>query len=384
MTRQLLLPASIALSIISTPACQLQGGDAADEPDEQARLEALLFDAPVAFRPDASAARVAETAEPTSQLAPRDVVGEWSFDDCNSADTHLRDVFGRATSFRSVGVRCSDGVIGSPGIAIAAPEDIAYLPDQPFYTFEAGVTLSGWFKPAVITGTRTLFRKRDKGTSSFALLLNAGKYELVIGFGPGRAISLTSPSRAKTGVFQHVAATYDGSTARLYVDGAEVNHFDVPGTIPVGPGPLLMGNDGSERRFDGSIDNVVFATHALTSAQIAQLLCVTREPLLVVSPEVIPPTPVGTAVSLDVALTNRSGAVCPALTFNLQVFALSTGLQLDPASASSEVASGATGHFTVTAVPRQPGDTQFFLFASEPTGAFSFLRQLFFEATEPE
>jgi hypothetical protein len=43
------------------------------------------------------------------------------------------------------------------------------------------------------------------------------------------------------GVFQHVAATYDGGTTQLYVGGIEVNRLAVSGTIPLGPGPLLIG-----------------------------------------------------------------------------------------------------------------------------------------------
>ena len=169
-------------------------------------------------------------------------------------------------------MRCSDGVQGQ-GVAIAATEDIVYVPDQPTFTFESGVTVAGWFKPTTINGTRTLIRKRDKDTSSFALVLNGGKFQFVASFGNGRAASVTAPSKASAGVFQHVAATYDGSTLRLYVDGIEVSSFDVAGAIPLGAGPLLIGNDGSERRFNGTVDTHAFATHALTADEVLQLTC---------------------------------------------------------------------------------------------------------------
>ncbi|HMG20643.1 MAG TPA: LamG-like jellyroll fold domain-containing protein, partial [Kofleriaceae bacterium] len=55
------------------------------------------------------------------------------------------------------------------------------------------------------------------------------------------AVSVMSPKKAKLGVFQHVTATYDGATARLYVDGLEVNSFQAAGAIPPGPGPLSAG-----------------------------------------------------------------------------------------------------------------------------------------------
>src|SRR6185436_5875664 len=168
---------------------------------------------------------VKEGGKHSSVVLPSvDPRGSWDFDDCSEFRTTLFDSsFNDNDAFRSVGAACAPGVENTQAVAIAAPEDIIYVPDQPDFTFESGVTVAGWFKPTAITGTKTLFRKRDKDTSSFALVLNGGKFQFVVSLGIGRAISVTSPNRATVGVFQHVAATYDGDTARLYIDGLEVN-----------------------------------------------------------------------------------------------------------------------------------------------------------------
>ena len=122
---------------------------------------------------------------------------------------------------------------------------------------------------------------------------------------------------ARVGVFQHVAATYDGMVARLYVDGAEVNNFAIPGTIPPGPGPVLMGNDGSERRFSGAIDSTLFATHALTAAEVAALTCFPVSPSISVSPTNAS-TPAGVATTFDLLLTNNNTASCAPITFSIE------------------------------------------------------------------
>jgi Concanavalin A-like lectin/glucanases superfamily len=319
------------------------------------------------------------------------VTGAWNFDDCIPERTNLADAFSLNTAFRSVGVACTTGVQNSTAVAIAAKEDIVYVPDQPDFTFENGVTVAGWFKPTAIGGTKTLFRKRDKDTSSFALLLNGGKFQLVLNLGPGRAISVTSPSKAKIGVFQHVAGTYDGTTARLYLDGLEVNSFAVPGTIPVGAGPLLMGNDGSERRFAGAIDSTLFATHALTADEVLGLTCVPQAPSIAFSPSTPLPTPAGVPTTLDMSITNNNAAACGALTVQVTSFPFSGGLTLDPPAFfptnSAPVSPGATGHFTVTATPDEgldPGtNLTFQILVTEPTSNF-FESDIFsFDVAEP-
>ena len=95
----------------------------------------------------------------------------------------------------------------------------------------------------------------------------------------------------------HVAATYDGISLKLYLDGVEAASKRIMGRLSDGVGPLLMGNDASKRRIDGIIDNVVFDTVPATSAEIAKLTCLPRPSVFSVSPlnpEAVPPgTPVG-------------------------------------------------------------------------------------------
>jgi hypothetical protein len=179
-------------------------GCSSDDADEAAQLQALLHDEPLRqVPPDASmptgsgSATAARTSTALLADASGPPIGAWDFDDCSAFQTQLRDsTFSNNTAFRSVNAACVDGVQGR-GVAIANTEDIVYVPDQPAFRFEQGVTLAGWFKPASTSGTRTLIRKRDRDTSSFALVLTGGKFQFVASFGNGRAASVTAPARAR-------------------------------------------------------------------------------------------------------------------------------------------------------------------------------------------
>ena len=72
----------------------------------------------------------------------------------------------------------------------------------------------------------------------------------------------------------HVAATFDGATVQLYVDGVPNGSVAWSlGAVYYGPEDVLIGADnfgfGYLRRFDGYIDDVRVWDHALTPAQIA-------------------------------------------------------------------------------------------------------------------
>jgi len=317
--------------------------------------------------------------------------GTWFFDDCNAARTNLGDSSPSGnTAFRSVGVTCAPGIAGQ-AVSLGVKEDIVYVPDQPDFTFESGLTVAGWVNPTSITGTRTLIRKRDRGTSSFALVLNStGKFQFVVNLG-AKAISVTSPQKATPGVFQHVAGTYDGNTLRLYVNGFEVKGLGATGTVPPGPGPLLIGNDGSERRFDGLIDNVHFEGRALSNAEVLALTCIRQFPTFEVTPQVSDPTPPGVPASFDVAVTNRNGGNCAPLTFQFrQDNFFVPGITIDPPSfqpiTSPPVANGATTHFTMTATADASVEPQTFflgfqLFATD--GSFFTFGSVLFVVDEP-
>src|SRR5690606_16948758 len=79
------------------------------------------------------------------------------------------------------------------------------------------------------------------------------------------------PSDGNTWV--HLAATYDGETMRVYVDGEEDNSRAFERTAIASNGsPLAIGRDlGGAGSFTGALDDVRIYNAALAAADIAQL-----------------------------------------------------------------------------------------------------------------
>jgi Concanavalin A-like lectin/glucanases superfamily len=277
------------------------------------------------------------------QPFPQAAQGLWQFDDCNPFRTDLSDSsFNGHTAFRSVSAACAPGV-QNQGLAIDEADDLVYVPDQPSFTFDNGVTVAAWVDPTQLGGIRTIFRKREGGTSTFVLLSNGRDYQFVIHLDNGRAAAVSA--RATLNTFTHVAATYDGRELRLYLNGALAAHTRAVGRLSAGAGPLLMGNDAFGRRMAGTLDNVFFDINASTPEQIARLTCVPHPSTLVAVPAASDPVPPGTEVTFDVQLTNNS---CDPVSFQFNASAQTTDLTVSPSSDFPFIAPGATDHIALS------------------------------------
>jgi len=272
---------------------------------------------------------------------PAQAQGFWRFDDCNMNRTELGDsTFNGHTAFRSVTAFCRPGVLNA-GIGFDEDDDVVIVPDQPNFVFSEGFTVGAWVKPTALNGVRTIIRKRQEGTSTFVLVENGNKFQIVINLANGKAADVQAP--ATLDKFTHVAATYDGIFLKLYLDGTEAASKRVVGRLSDGVGPLLMGNDANLRRIDGIIDSVVFDTLPATPAEVAKLICLPQPSAMQVTPVDPAAVPPGTPVSYDVQITNNS---CEDANFSFNAFtpSFNPDIILSPSFGNAFVPAATTGH----------------------------------------
>ncbi len=129
------------------------------------------------------------------------------------------------------------------------------------FTFEAWVKKSGAKKDVAIVGTW------DGGGPMIWIDHINGHYMLTLG--DSMSSYLDSGQTPVPGVWQHVAATYDGSVARFYIDGVLV----ASQTVSVDIGSTRVWRIGAYRSsptgfFDGAIDDVRIYDRALPTAEV--------------------------------------------------------------------------------------------------------------------
>ncbi len=128
-----------------------------------------------------------------------------------------------------------------------------------------GMTLSAWIKPAVVTPAW-----RDvimKGQDEYYLVGASSS-----GGVPATGGTYTTPlygSSVTANNWSYVAATYDGTSLKLYINGVQVAVRNQTAPIKISTGKVGIGGDGYwGQYFNGLIDDVRIYNRALAPAEI--------------------------------------------------------------------------------------------------------------------
>jgi PKD repeat protein len=140
-----------------------------------------------------------------------------------------------------------------------------------------GMTLEAWIDP-------TSLKSPDAGWSAAIVKEHFGSADNIAyalyaangtGMPPAGHVLVNGADRAVVGqrpvplkAWTFLAATYDGTTLRTYVNGALVGSATVGGAITTTPDPLRIGGDAAGEMFTGLIDNVRIYNTALTQSAI--------------------------------------------------------------------------------------------------------------------
>jgi fibronectin type 3 domain-containing protein len=158
--------------------------------------------------------------------------------------------FGRALSF--------DGVDDMVTVADSSPLDLA-----------PGMTLSAWVKPTTVDDWRTVLLKERPGSLAYALYAATDNGRPMTEISASGMREARAPAALPVGVWTHLAATYDRTTLRLYVDGAQVASTAHTAALTNSAGALRIGgNSVWGEWFGGLIDEVRVYERALSAAEI--------------------------------------------------------------------------------------------------------------------
>ncbi|MDI6858731.1 MAG: sialidase domain-containing protein, partial [Dehalococcoidia bacterium] len=173
----------------------------------------------------------------------------------------------------------SPGKVGSYALSLDGSGDYALVPDDGCLDIAGPITLAAWIKPTKsAAATQYLIKKAViNNTSGYELSLSsAGKvfFRLnQVSSGNTYRIDSTTSYPLNGSAWIHVAATYDGSTMRIYINGEE------NATPVAGPAAIVTNNQalgiGAESNgastFQGQMDEARVYNRALDACEIRVL-----------------------------------------------------------------------------------------------------------------
>jgi prepilin-type N-terminal cleavage/methylation domain-containing protein len=201
------------------------------------------------------------------------LVGEWLFNDCSG--TTARDTSGYSNN---------GSLILSPTWSSDTPQAVGCsllfngtsnyvtIPDAPHLDVSPTITVSVWIKTSSTALVhREIVRKSASGVGWFLLLNNAGK----IAFAPsGNSAEFSNGYAYNSDDKWHmVAATFNGTTVTLYLDGTQQITYTSSGPLSVNADPIGVGalTVGPSQFFPGLIDNLRIYGRALTAGEVRSL-----------------------------------------------------------------------------------------------------------------
>ena len=158
------------------------------------------------------------------------------------------------------------GKYGS-ALSFNGTNSIVSVNDSNSLDLTTGMTIEAWVKPTTLSSWRTIILKEKTTSLAYALYANTdtGKPSAEM-YGTS---ALAGTTQLPLNTWTHIAATYDGTTLKLYINGSMVSSKSTSITIRISLDPLRIGgNTKWGEYFNGLIDEVRIYNRALTNLEI--------------------------------------------------------------------------------------------------------------------
>ena len=211
---------------------------------------------------------------PEITLADPALLAHWTFDDpdgprCRDLSGHDSDALLDRPASSTPRIRGIDGKALSLRDAHAWKTRLAGTNRE-----LAGLSISVWARPSVLSGFRELFRQECPNRLLFSFQENGTILSLGLNIsGYVECDASIRTDQVLDGRWHHCAATFDGQWMRVYLDGSEIGALQRPGVIAFSPDvPAFIGSSGgSSEHFQGALDDLRVYAKGLSAREIAAL-----------------------------------------------------------------------------------------------------------------
>ncbi|MHC4431662.1 MAG: LamG-like jellyroll fold domain-containing protein [Planctomycetota bacterium] len=200
------------------------------------------------------------------------LVGWWTFDEGSGGVAHDASGNGNDGTLNGPVEWTPDGKIGG-ALSFNGPYNFVQVQSSASLNMTDAITIAVWMYPSWTGNNRILQKSSGGGDNQYRLIKEWGdhtKFHL-----PGVGELYPQETLPPGGEWTHLAATYDGSSMKLYFDGVVVAEMAASGEMSTSDGTLCIGNKhetapaGDE--FNGILDDVRIYNRALSQSEIKKL-----------------------------------------------------------------------------------------------------------------
>jgi hypothetical protein len=201
------------------------------------------------------------------------LVGWWTFDEGSGNIAADSSGNGNDGTLNGPVEWTADGKIGG-ALKFTGPYNYVQIQDSPSLDMTQEITIAAWINPSWTGNNRILQKSSGGGDNQYRLLKEWGDNMVfhLPGLSPDRLEFVGLPP---LGEWTHLAATYDGSSMKVYYNGVVVGEMEASGQLGTSDGTLCIGTKhetapaGDE--FNGMLDDVRIYNRALSVSEIKQL-----------------------------------------------------------------------------------------------------------------
>jgi hypothetical protein len=209
---------------------------------------------------------------PTPTPTPSsDLVGAWGFNEASGST--VSDKSGNSNTGTIAGAtRTTAGKFGS-ALQFDGVNDAVSVPDSASLDLSRGMTLEAWVYPTSVSSWQSVVFKENRaaGHQSYSLYGPDGSKKAAAEVATGTTYtSLPGSTALPANTWSHIAATYDGATLKVYVNGVQRGSKALAGSLVATNDPLKFGGNAVwSEWFKGRIDEIRVWKSARTQSQVA-------------------------------------------------------------------------------------------------------------------
>ncbi len=197
-------------------------------------------------------------------------VGLWHFNE--SSGPQANDSSGNNNdgtlypSYPSDSPQWVDGRFGK-ALEFDGVNDFVEIPDSNSLDITDEITMEAWVKPYSFSTIPYIISKKKTDTAGLYALIITDEGKAKAFFDTPNHITAWDPIPLDE--WTYLAATFNGSVKRIYINGVENNNETYSHIAPTSTHPLRIGSPGSGDNFDGIIDEVRLSNVGRTAEEIA-------------------------------------------------------------------------------------------------------------------